>query len=49
LSEDQEVQELENSYRITATVQQTLLLDRWLSSFGDGIRGVVRAAKKNYQ
>jgi predicted DNA-binding transcriptional regulator YafY len=43
LSEDQEVQELENTYRITATVQQTLLLDRWLSSFGDGIRGVFKS------
>lgn len=37
LSEDQTVKELEDGYAIKATVVQTLLLDRWLNSFGNRI------------
>jgi predicted DNA-binding transcriptional regulator YafY len=40
LAEDQFVIEGPDSYTITATVQQTLLLDRWLNSFGAGIRNI---------
>ena len=40
LAEDQFVIEGPDSYDISATVQQTLLLDRWLSSFGVGVRNV---------
>ncbi|KOO09045.1 helix-turn-helix transcriptional regulator [Vibrio hepatarius] len=37
LSEDQVVEELENIYRISATVIDSLLLDRWLKSFGSDV------------
>ncbi|WP_050554382.1 MULTISPECIES: helix-turn-helix transcriptional regulator [Vibrio] len=37
LSEDQIVLELENSYRISATVIDSLLLDKWLRSFGSDV------------
>ena len=40
LSEDQTHTETDTNYRITATVVQTLLLDRWLLSFGGQIRDV---------
>jgi predicted DNA-binding transcriptional regulator YafY len=40
LSEDQFVIQGPESYDISATVQQTLLLDRWLSSFGSQIRNI---------
>ncbi len=42
LSADQQVTEGEGTYAISATVQQTLLLDRWLNSFGGQIRNVVK-------
>jgi predicted DNA-binding transcriptional regulator YafY len=42
LSADQQVTEGEGTYTISATVQQTLLLDRWLNSFGGQIRNVVK-------
>jgi len=40
LSVDQQVEESENSYRITATVLDSLLLERWLLGFGEEIWGV---------
>ena len=40
LSEDQTHTETDDGYLITATVVQTLLLDRWLLSFGAQIRDV---------
>lgn len=40
LAEDQNVQFNPEGYTISATVQQTLLLDRWLSSFGSQIRNI---------
>lgn len=40
LSEDQNVQFTPTGYTITATVQQTLLLDRWLNSFGGQVSNV---------
>lgn len=40
LSEDQFVIQGPESYDISATVQQTLLLDRWLNSFGSQIRNI---------
>jgi predicted DNA-binding transcriptional regulator YafY len=40
LSKDQTHQEFDDHYKITATVMETLLLDRWLKSFGDGVWGV---------
>jgi predicted DNA-binding transcriptional regulator YafY len=40
LSEDQTHTETDTNYRITASVVQTLLLDRWLLSFGGQIRDV---------
>ena len=42
LSEDQTHTETDIGYLITATVVQTLLLDRWLLSFGGQIRDVQR-------
>ena len=42
LSADQQVTEGEGGYTISATVQQTLLLDRWLKSFGGQVRHVVK-------
>jgi hypothetical protein len=36
------VQFTPTGYTITATVQQTLLLDRWLNSFGGQVRNVVK-------
>ena len=44
LSEDQTHTETDTNYRITATVVQTLLLDRWLLSFGGQIRDVQKTA-----
>ncbi|MGV0983037.1 MAG: helix-turn-helix transcriptional regulator [Limnohabitans sp.] len=40
LSEDQLVIEGDTRYDISATVQQTMLLDRWLSSFGRQVRNI---------
>lgn len=40
LSEDQTVSETDTGYHITATLVQTLLLDRWLLSFGGQIQNV---------
>lgn len=40
LSEDQTVKEQSEGYAITATVMQTLLLDRWLNSFGTKIQNI---------
>lgn len=42
LSEEQRVQYTPTGYTITATVQQTLLLDRWLNSFGAQIRNIIK-------
>ena len=44
LSEDQNVQFTPEGYTISATVQQTLQLDRWLNSFGGQIRNISKAA-----
>lgn len=44
LSEDQNVQFTAMGYTITATVQQTLLLDRWINSFASQIRNVRKTA-----
>ncbi|WGL16267.1 WYL domain-containing protein [Microbulbifer bruguierae] len=43
LSHDQTAEEVEGGYRIEATVPQTLLLDRWLLSFGDEIWAIRRS------
>ena len=40
LSKDQTVEERPDSYLISATVVQTLLLERWLNSFGGRIRDI---------
>lgn len=40
LSEDQTVEDLGSHQRFTATVNQTLVLDRWLNSFGGQIRNI---------
>lgn len=40
LSEDQTAEEVPDGYAITATVVETLLLERWLNSFGDRIRDI---------
>ena len=42
LSSDQEVTEVGNRYRISATVAETAQLERWLRGFGDEISGVRR-------
>lgn len=42
LAEDQNVQFTPEGYTISATVQQTLLLDRWLNSFGGQIRNICK-------
>ena len=42
LSADQQVVELEDGYEITATVQDTDVLERWLRGFGDGINGILK-------
>lgn len=44
LSADQNVQYGPEVYTITATVHQTLLLDRWLHSFGGQIRNIRKTA-----
>lgn len=44
LSVDQNVQFTPAGYTITATVPQTLLLDRWLNSFGKQIRHIRKTA-----
>ncbi|OYU11022.1 MAG: hypothetical protein CFE38_14760 [Comamonadaceae bacterium PBBC1] len=36
----------EDGYHITATVVQTLLLDRWINSFGGQIRNIRKTAVK---
>lgn len=46
LSEDQTSEELPDGYAITATVVQTLLLDRWLNSFGDRIWNIRKTPVK---
>ena len=47
LSPDQNVQFTPTGYTITATVQQTLLLDRWLNSFGGQVTNVVKVHINN--
>jgi predicted DNA-binding transcriptional regulator YafY len=47
LSQDQNVQFTPTGYTITATVHQTLMLDRWLNSFGAGVRNVVKVPINN--
>jgi predicted DNA-binding transcriptional regulator YafY len=47
LSADQNVQFTPTGYTITATVPQTLLLDRWLNSFGKQIRRVEKTPITN--
>jgi predicted DNA-binding transcriptional regulator YafY len=42
LAEDQTVVEDPNSYTITASVVQTLQLERWLNSFGDQITNITK-------
>lgn len=44
LAEDQNVQFGPEAYTISATVPQTLLLDRWLNSFGGQIRNISKTA-----
>ena len=44
LSKDQLVVELGDGYEISATVEDTDVLDRWLAGFGDGVRSVNREA-----
>lgn len=39
LSADQKVEETDNDYFITATVLDSLLLQRWLNGFGDDVWG----------
>jgi hypothetical protein len=39
LSADQVVEELEDHYRITATVVDSAVLDRWLMGFGGDVWG----------
>lgn len=43
LSEDQQVQELENAYEITATVVDSAMLDWWLRGFGAQVWNILRA------
>lgn len=43
LSEDQTVEDLGSHQRFTATVNQTLLLDRWLNSFGAQVRNIEKS------
>ncbi|MDP3515605.1 MAG: WYL domain-containing protein [Pseudohongiella sp.] len=40
LSEDQHVEETEDSYIITATIVDTFQFDMWINSFGDDVWGV---------
>lgn len=40
LSKDQIVTELKDEYEITATVRDTLVLNRWLNGFGDAVRDI---------
>ena len=40
LSKDQEVEELDDEYEITATVVDTEQLNWWLRGFGDAVSGV---------
>jgi predicted DNA-binding transcriptional regulator YafY len=42
LSQDQEVTELADHLRISATVVESMLLDRWLRGFGDAITDIER-------
>jgi hypothetical protein len=49
LSPDQNVQFTPTGYTITATVQQTLLLDRWLNSFGGQVRNVKKGSTDLFQ
>jgi hypothetical protein len=43
------VQFTPTGYTITATVQQTLLLDRWLNSFGGQVRNVKKESTDLFQ
>ena len=47
LSQDQEVEELEEEYKITATVVETEQLVWWLRGFGDAIRDIKKIHLKN--
>lgn len=49
LSNDQTHQNLEDGYRISATVPDTLLLERWLNSFGDEIWGIEKLPVSNLE
>lgn len=44
LSKDQEVTELEDGYRISATVVDSAMLEWWLRGFGDAVSDVQRSA-----
>lgn len=47
LSEDQVVEEFENTYRISATVIDSLLLDKWLKSFGSDVYNIEKKGNNN--
>ena len=46
LSTDQTCDEIENGYHLTATVTDSVRLDRWLNGFGDGIWDVKKEVCK---
>lgn len=47
LSEDQQVQELEDAYEITATVVDSEMLEYWLRGFGDALHSVTKEKLSN--
>tara|TARA_Y100000296_G_scaffold86795_1_gene127884 strand:- start:2694 stop:3512 length:819 start_codon:yes stop_codon:yes gene_type:complete len=47
LSEDQIVEEFDNIYRISATVIDSLVLDRWLKSFGSDVQNINKKGNNN--
>mgnify|MGYP001180404340 FL=1 len=42
LSEDQAIEELESAYRVSATVIDSFLLDKWLKSFGTDVCNIYK-------
>ncbi|CAK2219473.1 WYL domain-containing protein [Vibrio crassostreae] len=42
LSEDQAIEELESTYRVSATVIDSFLLDKWLKSFGTDVCNIYK-------
>lgn len=44
LSKDQTATPIDGGYSITATVQQTLVLDRWLKGFGGQVRNIKKTS-----